>query len=167
MPPTSQAHLRQFPTYEPPTAPVAPIARVTPVAPFARPVHRATRKMPTAPASRGGATPPPKKEAGSSGVRAKVTSLTCDQLERMASFVSLYTNLRRELDNVLDPARVLVLTGRVPEELDAHDPDLTCMLRLVNGVSSVDDVIQSSGMDRAHAVSVLCTLIVARTITFV
>jgi hypothetical protein len=151
---TTQA-IRQFPNYQAPN-------------------HRQAdngnghgRRRATVPMSRGGATPPPKKEAGSSGVRPKVAVPTCDQLERMASFVSLYSNLRRELDSVLDPTRVLVLTGRLPEELDADDADLTTMLRLVNGVSSVDDVIELSGLDRAHAVSVLCTLMVARTIMFV
>lgn len=163
---TPQSNLRQFSNYEAPTNRFAQLA-VNVNAPQ-RPrktVKLARAQMPASPAS-GGPTPP-KKEASSSGVRPKVAAPSCDQLERMASFVTMYTSVRRELESVLDFSRVLVLTGRVPEELDANDPDLTSMLRLVNGVSSVEDVIESSGLERTHAVSVLCTLVVARTITFV
>jgi hypothetical protein len=135
---TSHAQLRAFPQYEAPTS---------------RFPRTADGKLRTS--------------AGSSGKRLKLAPPSCEQLERMSSFVSLYTNLKRELDSVLDPQKVLVLTGYIPVELDADDPDILHMLRLVNGVSCVADVIESSGMDRTHAVSVLCTLVVARTITFV
>jgi hypothetical protein len=165
MPPTAQLH--KFPNLEAPTNRFAQLAEVANNQGARKTVKLAAQMRPGRPSPASGGPTPPKKEERSSGVRPKVTTPTCDQLERMASFVSLYTNLRRELESVLDHTRVLVLTGRVPEELDAEDPDLTSMLRLVNGVSSVEDVIESSGMDRAHAVSVLCTLLVARTITFV
>jgi hypothetical protein len=162
--PIPHSNVRQFSNFEAPTNRFAQLA-VNVNAERPRKTVKLARPAPTSPAS-GGPTPP-KKDKTSSGVRAKVTVPDCDQLERMASFVTMYTTLRREQESILDTSRVLVLTGRVPEELDANDPDLTSMLRLVNGVSSVEDVIESSGMERTHAVSVLCTLLVARTITFV
>lgn len=161
---TPHSNLRQFSNYEAPTNRFAQLA-VNVNAERPRKTVKLARQGNPHPAS-GGPTPP-KKEASGSGVRAKVAAPSCDQLERMASFVTLFTSMRKELEHVIDTSRVLVLTGRVPEELDANDPVLTAMLRLVNGVSSVEDVIESSGLERSHAVSVLCTLLVARTITFV
>jgi len=160
-----QSNVRRFSDYEAPTNRFAQLAVNVNATERPRKTVKLARQNATAPAS--GGTTPPKKEASGSGVRAKVAVPNCDQLERMASFVTMYTTLRREQESVLDTTRVLVLTGRVPEELDANDPALTSVLRLVNGVSSVEDVIESSGMERTHAVSVLCTLLVARTITFV
>ena len=161
---TPQSNLRQFSNYEAPTNRFAQLAVNVNAE---RPRKTVKLPRPASPSSASGGATPPKKEASGSGVRARVTAPSCDQLERMAAFVTVYTSMRKEQDSVLDLSRVLVLTGCVPEELDANDPVLTSMLRLVNGVSSVEDVIESSGLERSHAVSVLCTLLVARTITFV
>jgi hypothetical protein len=47
------------------------------------------------------------------------------------------------------------------------DAKTRCLLRFVNGVSTVADVIARSGLDRTNAVAILCRLAADRSIVLV
>jgi hypothetical protein len=100
-----------------------------------------------------------------SGVRRRVDPVAEPEVARMAAFASRYTSMHDELDLVLDPTRVPLVARNL--DLEGLDSKARCVLRFINGVSTVGDVIERSGLDKAYAVAVICKLAAQRAITLV
>jgi hypothetical protein len=148
---TLPANTRQaFPAEEPPTEPTRRTAGL-----YAIPLPREVRR-----------NSPTERPKPASGTRRKVAPLDTRELDRMAEIAARYLSMKNELDSILPSTRVPVIS-RERIDIASMDAKTRCLLRFVNGVSTVADVVARSGLDRANAVAILCRLAAERAIVLV
>ena len=148
---TLPAHARQaFSSEEPPTEPTRRTGGL-----YAIPLPREVRH-----------NSPTERPKPASGTRRKVAPLNTTELDRMAEIAARYINMKNELDSVLESTRVPVIS-REHVDIATMDAKTRCLLRFVNGVSTVADVVARSGLDRSNAVAILCRLAAERAIVLV
>jgi hypothetical protein len=151
MPLTSPAHVRQaFPDEEPPTEPTRRTGGL-----YAIPLPREVRR-----------NSPTERPKPISGTRRKVAPLGSGELTRMAEIAARYASMKNELDSALEATRVPVIS-RERIDIANMDAKTRSLLRFVNGVSTVADVIARSGLDRANALAIICRLAADRAIVLV
>ena len=145
------ANARQaFPAEEPPTEPIRHAGGL-----YAIPLAREVRH-----------NSPTERPKPASGTRRKVAPLNTMELHRMAEIAARYMTMKHELDSVLETTRVPIIS-RERIDIASMDAKTRCLLRFVNGVSTVADVVARSGLDRANAVAILCRLAADRAIVLV